>query len=1117
MALIVEAVGQSGVVERITVEGGAAVINAQPGLTYRILDASGRPVNASATVRRVGDHLIIEGLPEETTIQLADFFFVCTPSDPCSLDLEGLGGARGETINQISEPIAALADGSFVLHAPASMATPVAPEAEFSAKPALAGLALLGLVGGGGGGGGGGDGPPPPPPGSTTVTSPPYTNDSTPVIRGTAVPGAQITVTLDIPGSGPVTFNTIADGNGNWSIDTGTAAPTAGAMPADGIPVDQPTTVRILTAGSSQPITYQLAMDLVPPAPPMIEAVTGDDIINADEAREANPSPITVSGTAEPGSTVLVSWHGDEQPATADADGRWSVTFDGQLIPDGPYVITAVATDVAGNASAPGQRSVTVETGRPSAPNFNDVAADNIINAAETNDGITITGTTSAGTQVFVSIPGLFTDRPATVSGTTWSLELSPAELQQLPDGQAFQVTAYANDGVNQSVASTSDPVQVDRTPPTQTATIAQAIDDEAPITGPISSGGATNDATPQLQGTLSAALGAGETLQIMRDGSVVGAAVVTNTGSGWTWVFNDALQGDGTYSYAARVVDAAGNAGPSSMAFVLALDTSPPTQTASITQAIDNVAPGTNPVPSGGHTNDSTPQLQGTLSAPLGAGESLQILRDGAVIGSADVSGTSWSFGDSLAQDGSYSYTARVVDAVGHVGPSSSPFSLVLDTTAPTQAPTITQAVDNVGAVTGPINSGGSTDDATPQLQGTLSAALGAGESLQILRGGAVVGTANVSATSWSFEDSLDDDGSYTYTARVVDAAGNIGPSSGPFTLVLATAIPTQTPTITGALDDVGPGIGTVSSGGFTNDTAPELQGTLSAPLGAGESLQILRGGSVVGTADVSGTSWSFADSLGGDGSYTYIARVVNDVGNAGPSSGSFVLNLDTVEPTQVPEITQAIDNFGISTGPLVSGAPSDDLTPRLEGSLPTTLSPGETLQLLRDGNVVGTGEASGNSWFFEDALPEEGSYTYTARVVDAAGNVGPLSAPFAIHVGTLSIDSLIDDDTLDGPIQTLPTGETANDATPTLNIGLSDVLASVIDEIRIFRDGNEYLGNATEGGPSGFQFVDSSSISPESPDTVEYSAVAYVGGEAMTSSAVFVYHYEPFNNPGG
>src|SRR5690606_9660610 len=156
MALVVEAVGRTGAVERIALDGGAASVPAQPGLTYRIVDESGRQRATSATVRRVGDHRIIEGLPDDATVQLADFFRACTPNDPGSLDLEGLGGARGETIDQISEPIAALTDGSFVLHAPASMATPTAPEAEFSGKPALAGLALLALAGGGGGGSGGG-------------------------------------------------------------------------------------------------------------------------------------------------------------------------------------------------------------------------------------------------------------------------------------------------------------------------------------------------------------------------------------------------------------------------------------------------------------------------------------------------------------------------------------------------------------------------------------------------------------------------------------------------------------------------------------------------------------------------------------------------------------------------------------------------------------------------------------------------------------------------------------------------------------------------------------------------------------------------------------------------
>src|SRR3546814_4231920 len=68
------------------------------------------------------------------------------------------------------------------------------------------------------------------------------------------------------------------------------------------------TLVRSLTAGTNEaPITYQLSMDLVPPEAPVIAAVAGDDIVNAAEGRGADPSPITVEGTAEAGSTVLVS------------------------------------------------------------------------------------------------------------------------------------------------------------------------------------------------------------------------------------------------------------------------------------------------------------------------------------------------------------------------------------------------------------------------------------------------------------------------------------------------------------------------------------------------------------------------------------------------------------------------------------------------------------------------------------------------------------------------------------------------------------------------------------------------------------------------------------------
>lgn len=1050
MALIVEAVGQSGVVERITVEGGAAVINAQPGLTYRILDASGRPVNASATVRRVGDHLIIEGLPEETTIQLADFFFVCTPSDPCSLDLEGLGGARGETINQISEPIAALADGSFVLHAPASMATPVAPEAEFSAKPALAGLALLGLVGGGGGGGGGGDGPPPPPPGSTTVTSPPYTNDSTPVIRGTAVPGAQITVTLDIPGSGPVTFNTIADGNGNWSIDTGTAAPTAGAMPADGIPVDQPTTVRILTAGSSQPITYQLAMDLVPPAPPMIEAVTGDDIINADEAREANPSPITVSGTAEPGSTVLVSWHGDEQPATADADGRWSVTFDGQLIPDGPYVITAVATDVAGNASAPGQRSVTVETGRPSAPNFNDVAADNIINAAETNDGITITGTTSAGTQVFVSIPGLFTDRPATVSGTTWSLELSPAELQQLPDGQAFQVTAYANDGVNQSVVGASDPVLVDRTPPAAPT-----------IVGPVEGDNIVNAAEAADGVTVSGTAEPGTTVRVSWGDTTLPPVNVDANGN-WTAVFAPGqVPGNGNHTVSATAIDAAGNSSAPAQ-LTVGVDTTvaaPTLALASDTGSSNN----------DGITNVGTINVGG-----LEAGATWQFSTDG---GANWTAGTGTSFTLAPNTYAANSVQVRQTDAAGNVSePRGNTSQIIVDTTPP-PAPTIGLAED-----TGAPNDG-ITSNGTVNVGG-----LEPGARWEYSTNN---GSSWTAGTGSSFVLPAGDYAANIVQVRQIDVAGNTGaPANLPAVQVISA--PPPAPSIALANDTGSSGID-----GITNDAtvnvglAPgvigweySLDGGSTWTAGSGSSFELTPGTTYgpdqiqarqINAAGLTGAEASIAlevtvdvtapgltgisDNFEGvaDGdiviSFGFNEPVVNfdindlaitglpagsipsldpaggntfnltipvgldqagevevsiredtdatDVaGNPIPSGGLASQEFDT---TRTIAISDLFDDAGPTTGSVANGLGADDDTPTITVTLTGPLGDGESVVLYRNGVNTGVpGSVAGTQWTFTDSLDVESMYTYTARIESAGGGMVLESAPWQYNYST-------------------------------------------------------------------------------------------------------------------
>src|SRR5690606_33585583 len=139
---------------------------------------------------------------------------------------------------------------------------------------------------------------------------------------------------------------------------------------------------------------------------------------------------------------------------------------------------------------------------RPSRPIVDDVAADNGINAGVAGGDLTITGTTTAGTDVFVSFAGVVVDRQATsgVGGTTWCEEVSEAELATLVDGTPYHVTAYATDRTNQSTVGASEAITFDRVAPA--APPITAVDDL------INAAGATISGTAELGSTVHVSLG---------------------------------------------------------------------------------------------------------------------------------------------------------------------------------------------------------------------------------------------------------------------------------------------------------------------------------------------------------------------------------------------------------------------------------------------------------------------------------------------------------------------------------------------------------------------------------------------------------------------------------
>jgi subtilisin family serine protease len=104
----------------------------------------------------------------------------------------------------------------------------------------------------------------------------------------------------------------------------------------------------------------------------------------------------------------------------------------------------------------------------------------------------------------------------------------------------------------------------------------------------------------------------------------------------------------------------------------------------------------------------------------------------------------------------------------------------------APTKIVTITAVLDNVGASQGIILAGGTTDDTTPTLRGSLSGALSAGEMLVVYHNGVKAGIATVNGTDWSFTETARVAAAWSFTARVESDTGAAGSYSAAYNITI-------------------------------------------------------------------------------------------------------------------------------------------------------------------------------------------------------------------------------------------------------------------------------------------------------------------------------------------
>ncbi len=385
----------------------------------------------------------------------------------------------------------------------------------------------------------------------------------------------------------------------------------------------------------STPAFWNWTVDTVAPAAPVV--------VVPPMGAALRTGVVTVSGTAEPGSTVTVIVDSAlAGTVVADATGAYSLLVPTTLA-DGPHTASARATDRAGNSGPLSTTNgFTIDTVAPQTPTITTPLA----NAVLATGTPAIGGTAEPGSTVTVLVDGVALGTAVANDVGRWSFTPGVA----LTDG-AHTVAATSRDAAgNVSQSSNAVPFTVDTSAPA------------VPVIATPEANATLRDPTPPISGMAEA----GSSVSVSIDGVVVGTVVADSTGA-WTFTPPTALS-EGTHAVSASARDRAGNGSAPSLPVSFVVDTVAPAAPIIVEPARAAVVA------------TDTPMLSGTAEA----GSTVRLVVDGLLVGvvTADAMGQ-WSLVLTSSQrltEGAHTATAVATDAAGNVSvEASQPFTVRL------------------------------------------------------------------------------------------------------------------------------------------------------------------------------------------------------------------------------------------------------------------------------------------------------------------------------------------------------------------------------------------------------------------------------------------------------
>jgi hypothetical protein len=626
-----------------------------------------------------------------------------------------------------------------------------------------------------------------------------------------------------------------------------------------------------------------------PPGAPDLAAASDSGASTSDNLTRVTTPVLT--GTAVAGATVrLYDTDGRTVLGTAIADtaGRWSITS--QVLTAGAHTLTAVQTDLAGNASAASASlTVTVDTSA-AAPSAPDLAAssDSGVSASDSLTRVTrpvFTGTAEAGAAVRL----YDTDR-TTVIGSAKADALGAWSIKTgvLSEGTQSVVAMQTDRAGNASVLSRALRVTIDTTPPAAPGAHDLTASSD---TGASNSDNATRNNRPTFAGT-----GAVDATVTLYDGSTaIGSAKVDASGA---WSIRASELTDGAHAIRAQASDAAGNTSAFTTTVMVTIDTTPPAAPSAPDLAASSDSGASS---SDNLTRMTTPVFTGTAEA--GATVRLYDTNGRTVLGTgiADNAGR-WSINSQMLTAGAHAVTAVQTDIAGNVSGASAPLTVTIDpSVAAPGRPDLAAASDS-----GVSASDNVTRVTRPVFTGTAEA--GAAVRLYDTDGTTIIGSATADASgAWSIRAGVLSEGSHSVAAMQTDRAGNASALSRALPVTIDTTPPAapSAPDLTASSDS-----GASDSDNVTRNTRPTFVGTGDA----GATVTLYDGASAIGSAKVDASgAWSIRASELAGGAHTVRAQASDAAGNTSAFTRTLAVTIEAPAELVSDERTSSLGFDGL------------------------------------------------------------------------------------------------------------------------------------------------------------------------------------------------------------